>query len=425
VPSPDILKITVSDRAARAVKQGEPWVFRKSVVHIENPGCESLTADIHSPDGVFLARGLYDPDALFTVRILSRGAKTDFDTAWFCKRIERARKIRQPLESEGTNGYRLIHGESDGLPGLVVDRYDKTFVMKVYCAAWLGLAGTLAEALELALGAENIVLRTDRGTAASAGAGAPLKNGAVLKGSGAPAVFSENGLLFEADPVSGQKTGFFLDQRENRARAGKLAAGKTVLNVFSHTGGFSVYAAAGGALKTVSLDISGKALEGAAANFRLNSGHPRVAACAHETMEGDAFELMKKMAGDKIKFGMVIIDPPSFAAKRADVREALTAYGRLARAGLRLLEDNGTLVASSCSPRVPADAFFRAVEGAAREFGRPLRIIEKTGHAADHPVKFKETAYLKCLLAEAPPRGPGNFSPGLSVTGVNSAVKNR
>jgi len=232
-----------------------------------------------------------------------------------------------------------------------------------------------------------------------------LDDGLVLFGPelDGPVVFRENGLRFEADPVHGQKTGFFLDQRENRARVEKLAGGKTALNVFAYTGGFSVYAARGGARAVVSIDVNRPALAAAARNFALNRDHPAVAAVAatHEALAEDAFEALTRLGSDGRRFDLVIVDPPAFAKKQAEVERALSAYGRLTHLGLGVLQSGGTLVMASCSSRVGADEFFTTVHRAAERAGRPLREIERAAHPLDHPIGFKEGAYLKCLFATA------------------------
>jgi 23S rRNA (cytosine1962-C5)-methyltransferase len=216
-----------------------------------------------------------------------------------------------------------------------------------------------------------------------------------------PVIFRENGIWFEAEPIIGQKTGFFLDQRDNRARVGQLAQGKHVLNVFSYTGGFSLYAARNGAASVTSLDMSKPAMAAAARNYDLNTSDPDITGSPHTLMCDDAFDALRKLAKEGQKFGLVILDPPSFAKKQVDVSNALEAYARLAKLGLKVLERGGVLVSASCSARVPADLFYDTVTQAAEKFGRPLTVIETTTHAIDHPIGFPEGAYLKCIFATA------------------------
>ena len=216
-----------------------------------------------------------------------------------------------------------------------------------------------------------------------------------------PLLFQENGLNFEAEPVTGHKTGFYLDQRDNRARVESLSEGKSVLNVFAYNGGFSVYAARGGASRVISVDLSVPALKAAERNFSHNYHFPNVAATKHETIAGDAFEVLETMAKEKQLFDIVILDPPMFAHNQNQIDSAITAYSKLTQIGLGVLRPGGTLVQASCSSRVDADLFFDTVLQTAAGAGRPLEELERTGHALDHPIGFPEGAYLKCLFAIA------------------------
>jgi 23S rRNA (cytosine1962-C5)-methyltransferase len=215
-------------------------------------------------------------------------------------------------------------------------------------------------------------------------------------------LFKEHGLTFECDPVHGQKTGFFLDQRENRMRVKALSKGKSVLNVFSYTGGFSLYAADGGAKEVVSVDFSTPATEATLRNIAHNQDHANIKAAKFETIAKDAFEVLAQMKEENRKFDIVVLDPPMFAQNQAQVETALAAYRRLTRLGLDVLKPGGILVQASCSSRVDAGDFFDAVHRSAKEAGRTLREIERTTHALDHPITFSEGAYLKCLFATAP-----------------------
>jgi 23S rRNA (cytosine1962-C5)-methyltransferase len=300
-----------------------------------------------------------------------------------------------------------VHGENDGLPGLVVDRYDQTWVVKLDTAAWLPHLPPVVAALVDVAGAagpepERVVVRMSRRARSVAGPGAPV-DGTVVEGSplDGPVPFLENGLAFEAEVARGQKTGHFLDQRPNRARVGALAAGARVLDVFSCTGGFTVHAAAGGADSVHSIDASPHAIEAVARHLDLNRQRPEVARCRATSATGDAFTLLGEVASQGRRFDLVIVDPPSFAAKQADVDRAVATYGHLTRLALGVLASGGVLVQSSCSSRVPADAFYRHIMLTAREAGRPLDPIERTGHAPDHPIGFPNGAYLKTLFARA------------------------
>ena len=277
-------------------------------------------------------------------------------------------------------------------------------MIKLYTAAWVPHLRDVLAALTDVAPSRRLVLRLGRAMRDRPEYLHGLEDGTVLTGPplDGPVLFWENGLRFEADPIRGQKTGFYLDQRENRARVEPLAGGKDVLNVFAYTGGFSVYAARGGARRVVDVDASAPALAAAERNLAHNRHIPAVVAAAHETVVDDAFEALARMGASGRRFGMVIIDPPAFARTRAQVDGALSAYQSLTRLGLGVLSPGGTLVQASCSRPVGAEAFFDAVHDAARGVGRPLRELERTGHPVDHPVAFREGAYLKCLFAEVP-----------------------
>jgi 23S rRNA (cytosine1962-C5)-methyltransferase len=312
--------------------------------------------------------------------------------------------LRAPLKEQDTNGYRLVHGENDGLPGLIIDRYAETLVIKLYTPAWILHLKEICSALEQAHPFERLILRLSRSLNRQTKYLFGLTDGMTLAGQTPDdlILFKENGLTFECDPIHGQKTGFFLDQRENRARVKALSRGKSVLNIFSYTGGFSIYAADGGAKEVVSVDFSAPAAEATLRNIALNRNNPNVSDASFETISQDAFEVLAEMKEKNRRFDMVILDPPMFAQNQAQVETALSAYRRLTQLGLGVLNHGGILVQASCSSRVDADVFFDAVHRSAKEAGRPLHEIESSGHALDHPVTFKEGAYLKCLFAIVP-----------------------
>jgi 23S rRNA (cytosine1962-C5)-methyltransferase len=205
----------------------------------------------------------------------------------------------------------------------------------------------------------------------------------------------ENGLRFEADVLRGQKTGFFLDQRENRREVRGLAAGRDVLNLFSFTGGFSVYAADGGAASACSVDISEHALEGARRHFALNAERPVVARCRHETVQADVFEWLREKSARQ--FDLVVLDPPSLAKREPERAGAIEAYARLMAGSLARLNRGGVLAAASCSAHVSTEEFFNLTLETARKSGRRFAELKRTGHAADHPAAFAEAQYLKCI----------------------------
>lgn len=403
------LAVHLHPRAERAVKREHPWVYAEGIRQLRREGQAGDLAVIFDTRDRFLAIGLYDPASPIRIRVLHRGRPETIDAAWFAARLRAAWELRAPLWEAETTAFRVVHGENDGLPGLVVDRYAASLVVKLYTAAWFPHLESVLPGLEALLPVERVVLRLSRAVQREAGGAAtahdaqPPHDGQILRGPplDGPVLFQENGLTFEADLVHGQKTGFFLDQRDNRARVEGHAAGRSVLNVFSYTGGFSVYATRGGAREVVSLDASGPALAVAERNVEHNRADPAVAAARHRTLQGDAFVLLDTMADRGERFEVVILDPPAFAKAQADVPGALASYTRLLGQGLDVLAPGGLLVAASCSSRVTAEAFRGLVVEAGGRARRPLAILEQTGHPLDHPIGFPEGAYLKCVFARA------------------------
>jgi 23S rRNA (cytosine1962-C5)-methyltransferase len=330
---------------------------------------------------------------------LHSGSPAAINQAWWKTRAEAAATRRSDLFDQRTTGYRCIHGENDGWPGLVLDRYGSTFVLKLYTAAWFRRLEEIVPPLANNFGIENLVLRLSRNIQAKA-EGFGRKDGRILRGStpDSPVIFLESGLRFEADVIRGQKTGFFLDQRENRRKVETLAKGRTVLNAFSFSGGFSLYAARGGARSVLNLDISNHALESARRNFLLNKSVPAVAACHVEYAQADVFAWLKD--SPERKFALVILDPPALAKNKSERAQALNAYGNLIGNGIRRLKKTGVLVAASCSAPVRAEEFFDLARLVAHRSGRKFQELATTGHPPDHAATFPEGEYLKCIYLQ-------------------------
>jgi 23S rRNA (cytosine1962-C5)-methyltransferase len=398
------IAIRVKPAAERALRGGHPWVYDQAIRKQSHTGQSGDLAVIFDSKNRFLAIGLYDPDSPIRIRVLQHHQPAPIDRDWFTARLRTAYAIRQPLGAQQTDGYRLIHGENDHLPGLIIDRYAATLVMKLYTAVWLPHLHDVIAGLQTVQPFDRLVLRTARALETTI-APFDLQDGQVLIGDDltGPVQFQENGLRFAADVVRGQKTGFFFDQRENRARVradvGDLPGSRRVLDVFAYSGGFSVYAAAGGAKSVTSLDSSAPALAAARVNVALNQDNANVRAAEFITIIDDAFAGLAQLHAAGRTFDMVIVDPPSFAKSAAEVERALAAYTHLTRLALNVLIARGTLVTASCSSRVPSDAFFSTVTAAAHALKRPLTTLRRTGHALDHPIGFPEGAYLKCLFA--------------------------
>jgi 23S rRNA (cytosine1962-C5)-methyltransferase len=395
------LRLRVTPAAETAVRSGHPWLFSDSVQAANRGGQAGELAVVYDRKNKFLAVGLFDPDSPIRVRILHAGKPQTIDAAWWQARWEQALARRAGQFDAQTTGYRLIHGESDGWPGLVLDRYDSTLVLKLYTAAWLPWLGQTLAPLLANHPCDRVILRLSRNIQQAAERQTPRRrDGELLLAkadgaeTGAPVIFSETGLLFEADVWRGQKTGFFLDQRENRREVETLSAGRRMLNAFSFSGGFSVYAARGRAASVTDLDISAHALVSAKRNLALNRNVPGVAACRHETVQADAFAWLETASAP---FDLIVLDPPSLAKRAVEREGALRAYERLNTLGLQRLARKGILVSGSCSAHVPAAEFFAAVRRAARKSGRNFAELKTLQHPPDHPAGFPEAEYLKVI----------------------------
>jgi 23S rRNA (cytosine1962-C5)-methyltransferase len=404
------LAVRVTKDAARQIRGGHPWVFNNSITSIKPDGQAGDLAVIFDENRNFMAIGLYDPDSAISIKILHQGKPEQIDEAFWVQRLTAARELRiGAFDPTHTTGYRCVHGENDSLPGLVLDRYEETYVLKLYSAAWFPHLEQILNSIAEVFEPQAVVLRLARGLQNPAQQflfrGEALKDGRALLGD-APAqavAFIENDLRFEADVVNGQKTGFFLDQRDNRARVRSLAQGARVLDVYSCTGGFSVNAAAGAAALVHSVDISAAAIDSAKRNMARNGGRSAVRACTHQVSVGDAMTVMTQMIQAGRVFDIVIVDPPSFASRQDQVEGALRAYGKLTELAVRLLNPGGMLVQASCSARVTSEQFIESVGDAAYRSGVQLDGISHTTHAIDHPNTFPQGAYLKAIFARVVP----------------------
>jgi 23S rRNA (cytosine1962-C5)-methyltransferase len=351
-------------------------------------------ADVFDSRKNWLARGLYNPKSQLRLRLLTWQKET-IDQSFFARRLGHALAFRDQQLAGITNAYRLCNGEGDFLPGLIVDRYASFLVCQFFTAGMellkaeiVGALGELTRATGIFERSEGRV-REEEGIEASVG---------TLVGEPPPEFIKieENGRKFLVDVRRGQKTGFFLDQRDSRAFLATLARDCTVLNCFSYTGGFSVYAFAAGAKAVTTFDSSLPALELAERNFELNG----FAEAPGETIKGDAFAYLKEIEG---KFDIIVLDPPSLAHKRGDIDAATGGYKFLNLHALKHLNPGGLLLTFSCSQHLPADLFQKVVFGAAVDAGRKVTIVKQLGHPIDHPVSLHhpEGAYLKGLALRA------------------------
>jgi 23S rRNA (cytosine1962-C5)-methyltransferase len=398
--SPPRLRCRLKPAAESAVRRGHPWIFSESIIDQNRDGEAGELAVVYDRQDRFLAVGLFDSDSPLRIRVLHVGKPAQVDEKWWREHLNEALARREGILDAETTACRLINGESDGWPGLVLDRYEAVLVMKLYTGAWINRVPELMSLLRERLEPRTLVSRLSRNVQA-AFAGAGYHDAQILFGERieAPVVFAESGLRFEADVLAGQKTGFFLDQRENRREVEKLARGRDVLNAFSFTGGFSLYAARGGARTVASLDISSHALAGAQRNFGLNKSDLAIARCGHEIIQANAFDWLEQ--NSQRTFDLIVLDPPSLAKRETERAGAIRAYGNLAASAIQRLRRKGTLVAASCSAHVSVEEFFGAVKQAASK--RKFSVLNTTGHAPDHRATFPEGEYLKCIYLQFEP----------------------
>ncbi len=398
--NPGRIKIKVSKSHQNKIRKGFPWVYYYQLSNRKISGKAGDLGVIYDSGNRFLAVGLFDPFSDIRLRILQTRNPLEIDENFFRERLQQAGEKRSSLDSQETTALRMVNGESDGFPGMVVDRYNNTLVVKVYTSAWFPYLKMLVDLLGEMTGAGRVLLQLSRHVQRVSESG--YRNNQVLFGPGleGPVRFRENGLSFEADLLHGQKTGFFLDQRENRQKVREWAEGRSVLNVFSYTGAFSVYALAGGARSVLEIDINAQAQTAALKNWQLNFGSDGNQKDRLRQIKGDAFEQLASLNRQGEQFDLVILDPPAFASRKQNKQNALQAYLRLAKAGAQCTREGGLLLAASCSSQVRADEFYRAVDLGIRATGRSYKKILKTGHPLDHPVTFKEGAYLKAIYCQ-------------------------
>src|SRR3954453_7046479 len=385
-------QIALLPGAQRRAESGHPWIYSNEIAI--DTAAKALppgtVVTVRRADGRPFGVALFNPHALIAARLLDRDANRTITARFFSRRIERALRIRERLYPSPY--YRLVHAESDGLPGLVVDRFGSVLVVQTNAAGMERLLPLATEALRGLLSPEAIVLRND--SPARFLEGLPLYNRVALGASDGPVVLEENGIRFQADVVGGQKTGWFYDQRDNRGLVAALAGGARVLDLYCYAGGFGVTTAVQGADILLGIDRSEAALTLAEASARLNGVAGR---CTFR--RGDVFVEAATLAGSGERFDIVVADPPPFARAKRDVPAALRGYRKLARLAAQLTAPGGFLFIASCSHNVGAAEFADAVRRGLFDAGRGARILRESGAGPDHPVHpaLPETSYLKAL----------------------------
>ncbi|WP_339756270.1 class I SAM-dependent rRNA methyltransferase [uncultured Winogradskyella sp.] len=387
------LAVKLNAKGEQFVVKGHPWVFSNSIVKVNEDAKTGDLAIIFSKNkNKVIGLGLYDANSPIRIKIIHNTEdKVEVNSDFFHHKIEIAFEKRSELLRTKTNSYRLLFGENDGFPGLIADVYDSVLVVKLYSEIWLPYLESILKSLQQISNAKTVIMRLSRNLQNSKTHA--LIDGQVVYGilNNEVVKFVEHGVKFTANVIKGHKTGYFLDHRDNRRRVGELSKGKTVLDVFSYAGGFSVHALANEATEVTSLDISKQALDLAVENGKLNeySG-------IHKTMAGDAFKEMKALINKGKRFDVVVIDPPSFAKQQSEIDLAKKKYAQLAELGAKLTTKKGLLVLASCSSRVLAQAFYDLNVQALNSQSRLYDTLLKTKHDSDHPVTFTEGAYLKC-----------------------------
>ena len=377
----------------KSLHHRHPWVFSGAIERLKGEPQPGETVVVRDANGGFLAQAAYSPASQIRARVWTFRENEKVDAAFLRGRLTHALALRQALAAD-TDSVRLVHGESDGLPGLVVDRYGDTLVMQVLSAGIERWRDTLVDLLLELTGCANLYERSDAEVREMEGL--PQRQG-VLRGTlPAPLMIREHGLKFVVDAEHGQKTGFYLDQRDSRRRVGELAKDKDVLNCFCYTGGFSLYALQGGARSVLSVDSSAEALALAREHVRLN-GLPEERA---EWLEADVFKSLRLMRDQGKSFDLIVLDPPKFAPTAQHATKAARAYKDINLWGLKLLRPGGLLATFSCSGGVGAELFQKILAGAALDAGVTAQIVGRFAAGSDHPavLNFPEGEYLKGLL---------------------------
>ncbi|GCE02857.1 class I SAM-dependent rRNA methyltransferase [Dictyobacter aurantiacus] len=387
---------SLKPRRDESLLNGHLWIFSGALQQpphwVENGGI----LDVKSATGQFIARGYYNPNTDIAIRILTRDAEEDIDLDFLRRRIRSAQSLREVFDSARTNAYRLINSEGDGLPGLVVDRYADILVAQIHTAGMERLRPLLIEALMQETGAHGILLRNDGQSRRREGL--PIEEPQVVAGDVPEQVqVCENGVSFFVDFWQGQKTGFFLDQRDKREALRKYTRGKRLLNCFSYTGGFSVYAALNTPpAQVTSVDISAPAIEASRQIFTMNG----LDCSPHQFLVADVFDYLAEAREGGELFDVVVLDPPAFAKSQGARTQALKAYRRLNLLGMQVLKPGGILLTCSCSGVVGMDDLLGAVALSAQRLHRSVQLLESYTHGVDHPIHLAmpETAYLKSVF---------------------------
>jgi 23S rRNA (cytosine1962-C5)-methyltransferase len=378
----------------KSLRLRHPWIFSGAIATVEGDPSAGATVEVRSDDGRPLALAAWSPQSQIRARVWSFDPVT-IDAGFFDQRIARAIALRRNWFDQANDGGRLVHGESDGLPGVIADRYGDVVVVQLLSAGADAWRDAILEALAARTGAGALVERSDAEVRALEGLSprVSIARGAI----DGVTTFHEGGIVYGVDVLGGQKTGFYLDQRDNRRVVGAQARDAEMLNAFCYTGGFSLSALAGGARRVVSIDSSGDALAMAVANVARN---PSLDGSRAQWVEGDVFADLRKRRDRGESFDIIVLDPPKFAPTAQHAPRAARAYKDINLWAMKLLRPGGLLATFSCSGGIGAELFQKIVAGAALDAKAEMAIVAKLGASADHPVAlaFPEGEYLKGLL---------------------------
>jgi 23S rRNA (cytosine1962-C5)-methyltransferase len=388
--------ITLKPGKEKSLLRRHPWVFSGALAQAPGHLRSGETVELRSSRGEFLARGAVSPHSQITVRVWSFAETEEIGASFFRNRLQRARTRRQESPgSPATNALRLVNGESDGLPGLIVDRYGDFLVVQFLAAGPEFWKEIIVEELLSLWPGHSIYERSD--VSVRSKEGLEQRKG-VLAGEAPPLLveIEEGGLKFLVDVVNGHKTGFYLDQRENRRELGLFALGKEVLNCFAYSGGFGLHALAGGASRLTNLEISAPSL----ALLRENLEHNGWAEAPVENIQGDVFKVLREFQASERRFDLIVLDPPKFVESRGQLMRGARGYKDINRLAFELLQPGGVLFTFSCSGLLEGSLFQKIVADAALDAGREAQIIRRLGQSMDHPVglNFPEGSYLKGMI---------------------------
>ena len=384
----------------RSLLRHHPWVFDTSIARLAGHARPGDTVTITDTHGKPLAKAAYSPSSKIRARVWTFDVEATVDHAFFKRRVQQAVARRAVLpELAGQDGQRLIHAESDGLPGVIADRYGDTVVVQLTSAGAEKWRSAIVDGLHKATGCARIYERSDSEVRGLEGL-EPAIGWLLGEAPAGEIVIAEHGVRRAVDLVAGHQPGFYLDQRENRRMLAELSAGKRVLNCFCYTGGFSLQALAGGAASVLSIDSSQPALDRAAANLALN---PQLDQTAAEWRCANVFDELRKLKSAGETFDVIVLDPPKFAPSASHADRASRAYKDINLLGFKLLAPGGFLMTYSCSGGIGVELFQKIVAGAASDSNRTARIVRRLQGAADHPIDlaFPEGEYLKGLLVQA------------------------